>query len=117
MRLLFAQLGEDIAHRLGEDVHQFVEERFVKAERAAVADGAAQDAAQDVVAVLVARLDAVGDREAQGADVIGDDAEGDVDFFLLGRRRCCRLRAACEPYFLPLSFSISSKIGRKMSVS
>ena len=24
------------------------------------------------------------------------------------------LRAACEPYFLPLSFSISSKIGRKI---
>ena len=66
---------------------EFVEERLVKAERAAVADGAAQDAAQDVVAVGVAGLDAVGDGEAERADVVGDDAEGDVDFFLFECRR------------------------------
>ena len=54
----------------------------MEAERAAVADGAAQDAAQDVVAVGVAGLDAVGDGEAQRADVVGDDAEGDVEFIL-----------------------------------
>ena len=89
----------------------------MKAERAAVAHGAAQDAAQDVVAVVVARLDAVGDREAQGADVVGDDAEGDVDFLLLGVAGAAGLLGGCEPYFLPLSFSSSSKIGRKMSVS
>ena len=82
--LLRADFGEDIAHCPGEDVDELVEERFVEAEGAAVAHGAAQDAAQDVVAVVVAGLDAVGDGEAQRADVVGDDAEGDVDFFLLG---------------------------------
>ena len=63
---------------------ELVEERLVKAERAAVAHGAAEDAAQDVVAVGVAGLDAVGDGEAERADVVGDDAEGDVDLLLLG---------------------------------
>ena len=119
--LLRADFGEDVAHRAGEDVDELVEERLVETERAAVAHGAAQDAAQDVVAVGVAGLDAVGDGEAQRADVIGDDAEGDVDFLLLGRRgMICPAAFGCGsvlPYFLPLSFSISSKIGRKMSVS
>ena len=114
---LSRNLGKDVAHRSREHVDQLVEERLVETERAAIAHRAAQDAAQDVVAVVVAGLDAVGDGEAQRADVVGDDAEGDVDLFLLARRRCCRLRAASSAYFLPLSFSISSKIGRKMSVS
>ena len=56
----------------------------MQAERAAVADGAAEDAAEDIVAVGVAGLDAVGDGEREGADVVGDDAEGDIGFFLLG---------------------------------
>ena len=81
LHLLFpgADFGEDVAHRVGEHVHEFVEERFVEAERAAVAHGAAQDAAQNVVAVVVAGLDAVGNRKAQRADVVGNDAEGDVN--------------------------------------
>ena len=78
MILLGADFREHLAHRVGEHVHQLVEERFVEAERATVAHRAAQDAAQDVVAVVVAGLDAVGDGEAERADVVGDDAEGDV---------------------------------------
>ena len=58
-----ADFGEDVAHGFGEDVHEFVEEGLVEAEGAAVTDGATQDAAQDVVAVGVAGLDAVGDGE------------------------------------------------------
>ena len=76
--LLCANFGKDIAHRSGKNGDELVEERLVEAERAAVANGAAQDAAQDVVAVGVAGLDAVGNGEAQRADVVGDDAEGDV---------------------------------------
>ena len=76
--LFGAEFGEDVAHRVGQDGDQLVEERLVEAEGAAVADGAAEDAAQDVVAVVVAGLDAVGNGEAQGADVVGDDTEGDV---------------------------------------
>jgi hypothetical protein len=56
----------------------------VEAERASVAHGAAQDAAQNVVAVVVAGLDAVGNRKRKRADVVGDDAEGDVELDLLG---------------------------------
>ena len=119
--LLRADFGKDIAHRSREHIDELVEERLVEAERAAVADRAAQDAAQDVVAAFVAGLDAVGDGEAQRADVVGDDAEGDVDLFLFGCRADLAAASACgeraEPYFFPLSFSSSSKIGRKMSVS
>jgi len=78
-----AQFGEDAAHRAGKHVHELVEKWLVQPERAAVADGPAQDAAQDVVAIRVARLNAVGDGKAQRADVVGDHAEGDVDFLLL----------------------------------
>ena len=115
-----ADLREHIAHAGGEDVHELVEEGFVESQGAAIAHGAAQDAAQDVVAVRVARLDAVGDGEAERADVVGDDAEGDVDLLLLGGRDDLALRirrGRVLPYFLPLSFSISSKMGRKTSVS
>ena len=81
--LLYADLGKDVTHVLRKHIHEFVEERFVEAERAAVTHGAAQDAAQNVVAVGVAGLDAVGNRKAQRADVVGDDAEGDVNLDLL----------------------------------
>ncbi len=84
MFLLRTEFGEDFAHGAGEDIDEFVEEGFVQAERAAVADGAAQDAAKDIIAVGVAGLDAIGDGEREGADVVGDDAEGDIGFFLLG---------------------------------
>ena len=80
LHLLFlgADFGEDVAHRVGEHVHEFVEERFVEAERAAIAHRAAQDAAKDIIPVVVARLDTVGDGKAQRADVIGNHAEGNV---------------------------------------
>ena len=78
MLFLCANFGEDVAHRVGEHVHEFVKERFVEPERASVANRAPKDAAQYIIAVGVAGLDAVGNRKAQGADVVGDDAEGDV---------------------------------------
>jgi hypothetical protein len=60
VRLFFADFWKNIAHVLGQHFHQFVEERLVKTEAAAIADGAAKDAAQDVVAVVVAGQDSVG---------------------------------------------------------
>src|ERR1019366_7295344 len=59
-------------------------ERLVETEGAAVSHRPAQYSAQDVVAIVVAGLDAVGNREAQGADVVADDTEGDVYLLLLG---------------------------------
>ena len=78
--LFGAQFWKDIAHRARENVNQFVKEGLVKPKRPSVANSATQDAAKDVTATFVARLDAVGDRETQRADVIGDDAKRDVDF-------------------------------------
>ncbi len=74
----------------------------MKAERAAVADRATQDAAEDVAAAFVARLDAVGNRETERADVVGDHAESDVYFLLLvfagaaGGRKGARVSFAAE---------------------
>jgi acetoin utilization deacetylase AcuC-like enzyme len=65
-------------------------EGTLEAEGAAVAHGAAQDAAQNVVAVVVAGLDAVSNRETQRADVVGNHPKRDVNFFLFRLRK--RLR-------------------------
>ncbi len=78
------QFGEHITHLLREDVDEFVEERLLELKRAAILHRAAQDAAQRVVAITVAGLDAVGDGEAQGAQVVGDHTKSDIDLFLLG---------------------------------
>ena len=53
---------------------------------------ATQDAAQDVIAVAVARLDAVGNGETQRPNVVGDDPEGHVHLLLLGVSGAARLR-------------------------
>ena len=61
-----------------------LEEARGEAEFFAVQNAAAQDAADDVVAAVVAGHDAVGDRATDRACVVGEDAEGDVGVFLLG---------------------------------
>ena len=43
---------------------------------------AAQNAAQHVAAPFVARLNPIGNREAQRPDVIGNDAERNINFLL-----------------------------------
>ena len=80
------ELGEDIAEFRDEYGDELVEERIrrVESEDTAEAHGASQDVANDVVATTVAGLDPVGNGKADGADVVADDAEGDVDLLLLG---------------------------------
>ena len=75
-----------------QSADQRAEERLVagKAELAAVAHRAAQDPAQHVVAAIVAGQDAVGNRERERAQVIGDDAESDGRFQLIGKQRAVR---------------------------
>ena len=58
--------------------------RRVESEDTAEAHRASQDVADDVVATTVAGLDPVGNGKADGADVVADDAEGDVDLLLPG---------------------------------
>ena len=53
-------------------------------ERPPIPHRAAQDSAQDVIAVRIARLDAVGDGKTQRSNVVGDDPEGHVHLLLLG---------------------------------
>src|SRR4029079_6212320 len=59
---LWAPLGEvgvGAGHGVDDDLGGLAEEWLVTAEEAAVADGAAEDPAQDVAAALVARQDGV----------------------------------------------------------
>ena len=69
---------------LGEDIDELVEEGFFELERAAILHGAAEDSSQRIVAIRIPRLNSIRNRERQRAQVVGDDAEGDVDLFLLG---------------------------------
>lgn len=78
--LALAKIGKNVAHFPGEGGDEFGEKGFGKSERSAIADGTPEDASKDIIAVCVARLDAIGDGEAEGTDVIGDHAHGDIDF-------------------------------------
>ncbi len=77
--LLPRQLVERPAHLLLQRLDERVQKRLAEAERLVpVAHGAAQDSADDVATAHVARHHAVGDGEGDGANVVGDDAEGDA---------------------------------------
>ena len=65
-------------HREGRGVDQLLDHRLGRAHEAHGADGAAQDPAQHVAGLLVARRHAVADEHQRGADVVGDDAQPDV---------------------------------------
>ena len=77
--LLLRNLGIGLAHVVHKLLHKLAEEGLVESEEGVtVADGAAQDAADDVARLDVGRKLAVGDAEADGADVIRDHAHRDV---------------------------------------
>ena len=69
------QLGIRRAHLLDQVGHQAMEEGLGLSQLVAVAQRAADDAAQDVAAAFVAGNDAVDDQERTGADMVGDDLE------------------------------------------
>ncbi len=75
MRLLLLELRERIAHFRNECGDDTVEEAAFGAQLVAVTAGTANDAAQDVTAAFVRRGHAVGDEEAAGADMVGDDLQ------------------------------------------
>ena len=74
-RDVLEQVGVGLAHQAVNLVDERGEESALDAQQAAVEDGTAQQAAQDVLAALVARQDAVGDHEVDRAGVVGDDAQ------------------------------------------
>jgi len=82
--LLGLQLGELAAHLPDQSGNQAAERRLGKAEvGVAVAHGAAQDAADDVARLDVRGQLPVGDREGDGAQVVGHDAHGHVALLVL----------------------------------
>ena len=86
--LRFFQLRIGAAHLDGQVGHQLVEERLRLAQLVAVAQGAADDAAQHIGAAFAAWNDAVDDHEGGGADVVGDHAQRLV--FQVGGARFAR---------------------------
>ena len=62
-----------LAHDVDDDRGRLGQERLAPAEQPAVADGAAEDPAQDVAAPLVRGQDVVGDEERDRPRVVGDD--------------------------------------------
>ena len=70
------QLGEGRAHLRRQGGDQLVEKGLLLTELVAVADSAADDAAQDIAAPLIARGDAIDDEKGGGANVVGDDPQG-----------------------------------------
>ena len=84
LRLLAGDGGQDLvapldevriglAHDLDDDRCGLGHERLAPAEQPAVADGPAEELAQDVAAALVRGQDVVGDEERDRARVVGDD--------------------------------------------
>src|SRR3546814_13757423 len=74
---LFRSLGIGRAHFGDQGRHEPVYERLGGAEDVRVAHGATHDAAENIAPPLVGRQHAVGDKEAGGAEVIGDHAVAD----------------------------------------
>ncbi len=72
------QLRVRLLHLLQADRQQLDQARVLVAQQAHRTDRAAQQPAQDVPALLVARGDAVADQHQRTADVVGDHPEPDV---------------------------------------
>ncbi|CCZ49491.1 putative uncharacterized protein [Bacteroides sp. CAG:661] len=81
--LLGLQFGIGFSHVLYQHGDELVHEGLLLSEeRIAVADSAAQDAADDVAGLGVAGQLSVGDGEGDGADVVGHDTHGNVRFLI-----------------------------------
>src|ERR1035437_1604656 len=79
----------------------------MKSEDPTVTDSTSKDAPQNISPVLVRRLDSVGDRKTQAANVVGDNAEGNVHLTLFARI----IRRKRAGVFLPAEFFQFTKDG------
>ena len=80
---MLAQLGVTGLAGLDDGIDQLGQEGAVDAQHTTVAGGAAQQAAHNVAATLVGGQNAVGCHKHGGADVVGDDADGDIVLVVL----------------------------------
>jgi hypothetical protein len=76
--LVLDQIGVRAAHHRDRRVDQHRGHQIARAQAVGVAHRAADDAAQHVAALLVARHDSVRDQEGHGAGVFGQDAQRHV---------------------------------------
>ena len=76
--IVLPQLGVGGLAGLDDRFHQLHQERAGNTQHPTMTCGAAQQAAQHIAAALVGRQDAVRHHKGAAADVIGDDADGDV---------------------------------------
>ncbi len=80
MRLLLLEFGEGVAHLRYQRGDDAMEEAALGAELVAMAAGAANDAAQHVATAFVGRRHAIGDEEAAGTDMVGNDLQRSLAF-------------------------------------
>ena len=76
--VVLTQLGVSGLAGLDDRLHQLHEEGAADAQHTAMTGSAAEQTAQHVAAALVGGQDAIRHHEGAAADVVGDDADGDV---------------------------------------
>ena len=76
--VMLAQFGVSGLAGLDDSLHQIHEEGVVDAQHPAVAGSAAQQTAQHIAAALVGGQDAVRHHKGAAADMVGDDADGNI---------------------------------------
>ena len=82
--MLGRKFGIGGAHLCDKNRDEPVDEGlFLVEEGIGIAHGAAQDAADDIASLGIARQLAVSDAEGDGTQMVGDDAHGHVGIFLL----------------------------------
>ena len=80
---LLHQVGVSALILVDDGVADLIQEGTFHAQETAMPCGTAEQTAQDIAAAAVAGQDAVGDHHGGGADVVGDDTQGDVGLVAL----------------------------------
>ena len=88
--VLFLQFGILITHLAHQSVDQLIDKRLFETEEGiTVTNGTAQDAADDVAGLGVAGQLAVGNAEAHGTEVVGNNAHGHIGILTLTIGNAC----------------------------
>ena len=87
--LMLAQLGVACLAGFDNRVYQLGQERAVDAQHTAMARSAAQQTAHNIAAALVGGQDAIRCHKDRGADVVGDNADGNVILLVLAVLLAC----------------------------
>ena len=81
-----------MAHEVGEYHGEIAKKRFFEAQRlVAITHSPAQNAANDITCAVVGRQLTIGNREGNGAHVVGNDAQCNIGGFCLFVRHAANL--------------------------